>query len=263
MARKQGKQDAEIDVLDWLRKLPKVELHLHLEGTIQPETLLELSRRHDAEPVEAVVADESVALAGSAAAGEAAAFGSLVAAGGESTPGTLAASGGGGNAFVKSGASVIVAAAACVVSSIFVLQQKGRPKAPVVGERSGLSAALNDLVGAGLDAAGGRCRQQAAVLHLRRARLRIDRVPTVRDRIAAIGTSEFRCRQRLACLGRELCHRAPSFFDAPMQKARAVAGFHFLRANSARRNECSVIFSDVSSNPEARNSGASACSASS
>ena len=52
----QTKQDAEIDVVDWLRKLPKCELHLHLEGTIQPETLLELSRRHDAEPLTAEAA---------------------------------------------------------------------------------------------------------------------------------------------------------------------------------------------------------------
>src|ERR1700730_10129327 len=51
MARKQTKQDAEIDVVDWLRKLPKVELHLHLEGTIRPETLLGLSKRHDVEPL--------------------------------------------------------------------------------------------------------------------------------------------------------------------------------------------------------------------
>src|SRR5437762_3836391 len=36
-----------MEYAEYLRRLPKVELHCHVEGTLRPETVADLARKHD------------------------------------------------------------------------------------------------------------------------------------------------------------------------------------------------------------------------
>jgi adenosine deaminase/aminodeoxyfutalosine deaminase len=45
-------------ISQFIQRLPKAELHVHLEGSVDAATLLELSRRHDTVPLDAVAVEQ-------------------------------------------------------------------------------------------------------------------------------------------------------------------------------------------------------------
>ena len=36
-----------MEIIDFIKKTPKTELHLHIEGTLEPELMFELAKRND------------------------------------------------------------------------------------------------------------------------------------------------------------------------------------------------------------------------
>ena len=46
-----------IDFIDYVRSLPKAELHLHIEGTLEPEMLIKLAEKHQVDLPYSTAAD--------------------------------------------------------------------------------------------------------------------------------------------------------------------------------------------------------------